>query len=488
MMSDPAPSNAEINLTTTSRSACLTGRVRAIVALAAALVTMASGCTGSSSDSSLKFHGDASRFHTRWPIKHVVFIVKENRSFDEMFGLFPGADGARYGMDHGRRRKLTRGTDGRVPHDLPHDRQAAILSYDGGKMDGFGFRAGKFYAYTQLHPDQLPNYWQWAKEYVLGDRFFASVNGPSFPNHLMTIAATSGGSVDNPEPPSKDDLGDYKTWGCDSPKSEAVGVEDTEGQVHMVPPCFDFQTEGDLLTKADIPWAYYAAPPVPWEQASRSGYIWSAYASVRHIRDDPKQWESHVFPSRELVDDIEADRLPPVTWVTPQFALSEHPEYNFCHGENWSTRVIDAIMRSPMWKDTAIFLTWDDWGGFYDHVPPPQIDKFGLGIRVPLLVISPYAKKRFVDHHHGEFSSVLRFIEDNWGLPQLTKRDRQAGNLHEAFDFTQAPRAPDPLPERTDCRGSIYANPPPGADRPIGPPPSPIATPTVSASATPTPT
>ncbi len=131
MMSAPAPSNAEINLTTTSRSACLTGRVRAIVALAAALVTMASGCTGSSSDSSLKFHGDASRF-------------------------------PRYGMDHGRRRKLTRGTDGRVPHDLPHDRQAAILSYDGGKMDGFGFRAGKFYAYTQLHPDQLPNYWQWA--------------------------------------------------------------------------------------------------------------------------------------------------------------------------------------------------------------------------------------------------------------------------------------------------------------------------------------
>jgi phospholipase C len=116
-----------------------------------------------------------------------------------------------------------------------------------------------------------------------------------------------------------------------------------------------------------------------------------------------------------------------------------------------------------MWSDTAIFLTWDDWGGFYDHVAPEQVDTFGLGIRVPLLMISPYAKQGFIDHEHGEFSSVLRFIEDNWGLPQLTKRDGRAGNLFHEFDFDQEPRGPDPLPERTDCVGNPYAKPPPDA-------------------------
>jgi len=456
------------------------GRTGAALAALVLMAALLAGCSAShpSDDASLKFHGSAARFPTRWPIKHVVFIIKENRSFDSMFGRFPGADGATSGMDGDVRRKLVRGTDGRVPHDLPHDRQAALVDYDHGKMDGFGFRAGKFYAYSQLYPDQEPNYWHWAKEFVLGDRFFASVNGPSFPNHLMAIAATSGGTTENPDPPDPGDMGRYKTWGCDAPKSELVPVADTEGHVQFVPPCFDFATEGDLLAKAGVPWAYYAAPPVPWTDPGRSGYIWSAYAAVRHIRDDPVEWHHHVFPVQELVDDIQADRLPPVTWVTPQFALSEHPEYNFCHGENWTTQVVDAIMQSPMWKDTAIFITWDDWGGFYDHVAPPQVDEFGFGIRVPLLVISPYAKPAFIDHQRGEFSTVLRFIEDNWGLTQLTHRDRDSVNLSEAFDFGQEPRPPDPLPERTDCVGRIFAAPPPKAFKPTGPAPPPLASPT----------
>jgi phospholipase C len=418
-----------------------------------------------SPDASHPQRSDAERFHTTTPIKHVVFVIKENRSFDNLFGQFPGADGATTANDHGTIRPLTRGYDQRLPHDLPHDYPAAVRAYDGGKMDGFNLSpAADQYAFTQMTGQaMLPNYWHWAKQFVLGDRFFASVNGPSFPNHLFTIAAQSGGAHDNPKPPTGKDRGDYKTWGCDAPKSEHVEVVDTEGVVHDVAPCFDFRTEADLLQRKAIPWAYYAAPPVPWEQSPSSGYIWSAFASVRHIRDNRTEWTHHVFPVQQVVDDIRHDRLPPVTWITPQFALSEHPEYNFCHGENWTTRIVDAIMRSPMWKDTAIFLTWDDWGGFYDHVPPPQVDRFGLGIRVPLLMISPYAKTGFIDHRHGEFSTVLRFIEDNWGLPQLTKRDREAGNLHEAFDFHGKPRPPDPRPERIDCAGNAFTKPPPGA-------------------------
>ena len=153
-----------------------------------------------------------------------------------------------------------------------------------------------------------------------------------------------------------------------------------------------------------------------------------------------------------------------MSWVTPRFELSDHPEYSFCWGEDWSTRVVNAIMSSPMWKDTAIFITWDDYGGLYDHVPPPQVDRFGFGIRVPLLVISPYAKQGFIDHTRGEFSSVLRFIEDNWGLTQLTNRDREAQDLSEAFDFTQPPRAPDPQPLRTDCPGPRF----PDDAKPVG--------------------
>jgi phospholipase C len=156
-------------------------------------------------------------------------------------------------------------------------------------------------------------------------------------------------------------------------------------------------------------------------------------------------------------------RLPPVTWVTPRFELSDHPEYSMCWGENWTTQVVNAIMRSPMWKDTAIFITWDDYGGFYDHVPPPQVDDFGFGIRVPLLMISPYARQGYVDHTPGEFSSILRFIEDNWGLTQLTHRDTDADNLTEAFDFTQDPRPPDPLPLRAaDCAGPEFPDDVPG--------------------------
>ena len=404
---------------------------------------------------------DATSFTTRWPIKHVVFIIKENRTFDNLFGRFPGADGATTGMDQGTTRPLTQAPD-RIPVDIVHCYQCALQAWNGGNMDGFASVSAPAdrYAYTQFGPSDLPAYWHWAKRFVLGDNFFASAQGPSFPNHLYTIAAQSGGAHDNPI----QDLerlaerhrttGLFKAWGCDSVEQAYVPVEDREGKEVKVPPCFDFMTEGDLLLRAGIPWAYYSATNM------QNGYLWSAYDAVRHIRQDTQLWQSHIFPVDGLVQDVRDGRLPPVSWVTPRFELSEHPEYSFCWGQNWTTRVVNSIMASPMWRDTAIFITWDDYGGFYDHVPPPQVDRFGFGIRVPLLLISPYAKAGYVDHSLGEFSSVLRFIEDNWGLSQLTHRDRGAGNLSEAFDFSQAPRKPDPQPMRTDCPGPQFPNDP----------------------------
>ncbi len=388
---------------------------------------------------------DASAVQTRWPIKHVVFLIKENRTFDNMFGRYPGADGATTGSDHGIERALTRTPDV-LEHDILHCYKCARAAWNEGLMDSFSFdESSEKYAYSQMWPEDAPNYWRWAKKYVLADNFFSSAVGPSFPNHLFTIAATSGGAHDNPEQPRalvderQRTLGLYKSWGCDSVPGSFVDLVDSEGVKTRVPPCLDFVTEGDLLSGAGIPWAYYSAT------SQQNGYIWSAYDAVEHVRSDPKVWRTHMFPVDNLFGDISEGLLPPVTWVTPRFDVSEHPEYSFCEGENWTTQMVNAIMQGPQWRSTAIFITWDDYGGFYDHVSPRQVDPFGFGFRVPLLVISPYAKQGYIDNTLGEFSSVLRFIEDNWGLTQLTARDAAADNLSQAFDFTQEPREPEPL-------------------------------------------
>jgi phospholipase C len=443
-------------LRTTPRPS-IRGRLRCITRFSVAIALLFSACTTAAStteDPPTPSEGEAGAGEpadaapgppTRFPIKHVVFLIKENRTYDHMFGRFPGGNGVTVGMHHGTPRPLIRGID-RLPGDLPHCYTCAIAAWNDGAMDDFEQGLHGEWAYSQLRRDQLPNYWRWAREYVLFDRFFASAHGPSFPNHLYTIAAQSGGAVDNPLR-----LGFYSnSFGCDSPEEELVQVVDSEGDVEFVPPCFDFLTEGDLLNRAGIPWAYYAA------EEDQRGYIWSAYSSIRRYREHPARWQRHMFPVDRVVRDIEAGRLPPVTWITPRFELSEHPEFSFCHGENWSTQVINAIMASPMWNDTAIFLTWDDYGGFYDHVPPPQVDGFGFGIRVPTIVLSPYARQGAISHELGEFSSVLRFIEDNWGLTQLTRRDREATPMLSAFDFSQPPRPPVPLPERDDCKGPRF--------------------------------
>jgi phospholipase C len=389
----------------------------------------------------------ASEFRTRWPIKHVVFIVKENRSFDNMFGLFPGANGVSIGNDHGVRVPLAPGLVQTTGVDLPHHYSDAVRDFDNGLMDGF---RGAM-AFTQYRPDQIPNYWHWARQYVLSDNFYSAAQGPSFPNHLFAIAASSAGTKDIPNNTTNRPNGQVKSWGCDTNERTRILVydEDGGGDPVAVKPCFDIPTVGDELTADRIPWAYYAATTF------QRGYIWSAYDAIRHIRETD-QWTEHVKPVDDLLGDIQRDALPPVTWVTPRGEVSEHPEYSMCHGENWTTQVINAIMRSPMWKDTAIFLTWDEWGGFYDHVPPPTVDGFGLGIRVPMLMISPYALRGVVDHQQGEFTSVVRFIEKNWDVSHLTDRDLNASDMSYDFDFHQQPREPDPVPLRYDCLGPIY--------------------------------
>ena len=379
-----------------------------------------------------------------------MIIVKENRTFDELFGRFPGANGATTGSCFGRTIALRRAPQ-IYPKDLPHSFGDGRVDFDGGKLDRFCRDDPRVtnYAYSQIYPGQAPNYWHWAHRFEIADDFFASHRGPSFPNHQYLIAAQAGGATDGPgwtaQPPGP---GLTRTWGCDAPHRETVPILDTEGHRIRVPPCFDYTTEGDLLTQAGLDWSYYSGTD------SQSGYAWSAYSAVRHIRESD-QWMQHIKGVDGFLHDAETGALPAVTWVTPRFPVSEHPlpPTNACQGENWTTLLVDALMRSPDWGSTAVFVTWDDWGGFYDHVPPRSVDRFGFGFRVPLLVISPYAKAGNIDHHEGEFSSILRFIEDNWSLGQLTARDRSATDMSYDFDFAQQPMPPDPLPLRQGCVG-----------------------------------
>jgi len=224
-----------------------------------------------------------------------VFLVKENHTFDNLFGRFPGADGATTGRtSQGRTVPLSLAPD-YYRRDIPHKWASAEAAYDGGRMDGFDrLKNGPEESYTQYRSWQIPNYWRWARDFVLGDHFFSSEHGPSFPNHLYTIAAQSGGVRDNPPGRS--------AWGCDSPPGATVAVFDQEGKIERIPPCLDMLTLGDELTSARHSWRMYA--PTETEE----GYWFSVYDAIRHIRESPA-WGRHVVPTKRFVADARGGGL-----------------------------------------------------------------------------------------------------------------------------------------------------------------------------------
>jgi phospholipase C len=391
---------------------------------------------------------------TQWPIKRVIYLMLENRSFDNVFGRFPGVESTRVGVNYGVEQRLIDCPDW-LPGDLPHDRAAALNCLNGDRLDGFGNGTfGDIFAYSQFPEETLPNYWHWAREFALSDHFFASALGPSYPNHYYFIAGQSGGVIDNPEnirAEKTEDGGTFKSWGCDAIGDGVfVFTKDEHGNLTKHDTCFTFRTVGEQLSEIGVDWTYYAAVP------GQPGYFWNAYNGIRDVFHDKDYWNAHMRPVDQLVQDIEAGTLPAVTWVTPRFQLSDHPPYSSAFAHNWITDIVNGVMRSDMWEHTAIFITWDEWGGFYDHVMPPQLDDIGLGFRVPLLTISPYAQKGLIDDELGEFSTPLRFISDNWGLKPLTSRIRRSHNMEHLFDFSKPPRAPQPVSRRAETFGKPF--------------------------------
>jgi len=372
-------------------------------------------------------------------IQHIVFLIKENRSFDHYFGTFPGADGATSGQTaDGKTIPISHSPDV-TRFDLGHSWRDAIIAINGGRMNGFdqialGNVAGYKQAYTQLEQSDIPNYFTYAQNFVLADRMFSSMAGPSFPNHLFTVAAQDAHVLDNPHPSNG-------TWGCDADDGLTVPVDHPEeDRIRMAPPCFDFQTLADSLENAHISWKYYAP------SRGHYGYQFSTLDSVKHIRNGPL-WAQRVVPDSQFAEDAKNGRLPAVSWLVTGEA-NEHPPRSTCMGENWTVREMNAVMQGPDWNSTAVFITWDDFGGFYDHVAPPSISSYSLGPRVPLLIISPYAKQGYISHREYEFSSFLKLAEVRFNLPPLTGRDSKANDMLDSFDFEHPPQPTLLLKER----------------------------------------
>ncbi len=279
------------------------------------------------------------------------------------------------------------------------------------------------------------------------DGYTTLLEGASFANHLFTVAAASG--PDQPQSaisnPYLNGRPNTVTWGCDAATQTTTTL--LNGQTTY--PCFTYTSLADELEAARIPWKFYAP------QSNEQGYVWSTLNSFSFIRNT-SLWSQRVVPWQNITTDAQNNTLPAFSWVTAPKVDSEHPPASACAGENWSVNIINAIEQSPAWSSTAIFLTWDDWGGFYDHVAPPVIDGLGYGFRVPLMVISPYAyattngqSNPHVDHTQLEFSSVLRFAEQIFNLPSLQRRDTSAGDLMKDFDFSKVHNQPLILQQRT---------------------------------------
>lgn len=372
-------------------------------------------------------------------IQHFVFIVKENRTFDNYFGTYPGADGVTSGMISTGQVIPLGHTPDVTPRDIGHSWTNAIQSYDNGRMDRFDTIGpqisacninGDLLCYTQLQQQDIPNYFAYAQNFVLSDRTFSSQHGMSFPNHLYTVAAQSGGVISNGEP--------QPSAGCDAAPNATVKVIDENGYVTNLFPCFDMPTLADSLQAASISWKYY----------SPTFTIWNPLDAINHIRNTDL-WNTNVVPETQFIADALSGNLPAVSWVVPKGTASEHPPQSSCLGENWTVQQINAVMQGPDWATTAIFVFWDDFGGFYDHVPPPQIDREGLGPRAPLLIISPFAKPGYISHTQYEFSSLLKIVEERFNLAPLTLRDAQANDMLDSFDFNQTPVPPLILSTRT---------------------------------------
>jgi phospholipase C len=413
-------------------------------------------------------------------IQHVVVIMQENRSFDSYFGTFPGADGIPAGVclpdpKHGGcvrpfhdRNDMNAGG--------PHGAENAVADIAGGRMNGFVAEqeTGKKSCDKTFNPAcsasnsdtmgyhdgrELPNYWAYARNFVLQDHMFESTRSWSLPAHLFLVSGWSA-TCGNP----------FNAMSCRSDLRFPARARSGR-------PDYAWTDLTYLLHRARVSWAYYVAPGAqpdcennaisckPKLQNAGTPGIWNPLPGFTDVHQDNQV--GNIEPLRRFYSAARAGTLPAVSWITPNGKNSEHPPALISTGQSYVTRLVNTIMRSPDWPSTAIFLAWDDWGGFYDHVDPPVVDENGYGLRVPALVISPYARQGFIDHQTLSSDAYLKFIEDDFlsgqrlnpatdgrpdPRPDVRENAAILGDLTKDFDFNRLPRPPLLLPDhpRTD--------------------------------------
>jgi phospholipase C len=434
-------------------------------------------------------------------IKHVIIIEQENRSFDDYFGTFPGADGIP--MKNGKPsvcvpNPATSGCT-RPYHDTqdvdgggPHNEANALADVNGGKMNGFIDQRDATKNSMKLcknsidpacsdavttKPDvvgyhtaaEIPNYWAYAKDFALDDHMFEPVKSWSLPDHFYLVSGWSAKCA-NADPAScVSSIIQPAGKNSVAKMQQAVTQALTSGTSDVVAAWTDLTW---LMYLKHVPWAYYvetgnqpdcdndgAETCAPVAQSATTPGIWNPLPIFEDVQKDGQL--KNILPLNSYFASAHAGTLPSVTWIAPSQANSEHPPASVHQGQAYVTAIVNAAMESPDWDSTAIFLQWDDWGGFYDNVVPPSVDQNGYGLRVPGLVISPYAKKGHIDHQTLSSDAYLKFIEDDFmsgqrlnpkndlrpdPRPDVRENAKVLGNMDQDFNFNQKPSAPVLLP------------------------------------------
>jgi phospholipase C len=401
-------------------------------------------------------------------IKHVVIIFQENRTPDNLFHdpvlMQRGADIASSGLNSRGQKIPLIPTPLGTEYDLDHSHHAFKSMYDGGRMDGADQivvvcpphsattcpPADSQFRYVQS--SDIDPYFQLAEQYTFGDRMFQTNEGPSFPAHQFILSGTSAPTASSNSFLSENPGGEPGNTGCIAPPAQfdtLINAAGTEG--NPVYPCAEHSTLSDELNAADISWVYYTPT---------AGSIWTAPNAIRHLcgpNNPPPDgtacigadWVKHVvLDETRIFADIASGHLAQVSWIIPSGYNSDHAgNLRNTGGPSWVAAIVNAIGNSHYWSDTAIMITWDDWGGWYDHVPPFKVVDDGVswgsgyvyGFRVPLIVVSPYAIPKHISHKIHDFGSILKFVETVFALPSLEYADAYADDLSDCFDFTQVP-------------------------------------------------
>ena len=394
------------------------------------------------------------------PIAHIVLIVQENRTFNNLFATFPGATGATVGQERvGKQTQSIALKETRLggKRNLNHNYNGYLTAYDKGKMDGFDdvkfIRNGQSEGtapYVYVNPNDIVPYWTMAAQYGLANAMFTTQGSASFPAHQDLIR---GGTEIDASDSMIDNL-PYtgQAWGCDSAPGTATSLITTklkyERNAGPFPCSSDFPSSGagyqtlrDLFDAQSLSWKYYTP------KIGDPGGIWDAFDVIAPVRNGPEWGTSVSWPSTNIFSDISSGDLATMSWVIPDATNSDHPGSGGDKGPSWVASVVNAIGQSQYWNSTAIIVVWDDWGGFYDPVkPPPHDNQGGPGFRVPMIVVSPYAREAapsqpgYISNTVYEFGSIIRFIEDTFNLGRLGTTDETTNSIGDMFDFTQSPR------------------------------------------------